>query len=77
MHLGKYPEEHSINGDIMFNLRTREFFDRDDSNSTLDASWWKGVQPFWSTAAKHGRKVAMFNWHDCRLPGLRCVHFPD
>lgn len=33
------------------------------------AEWWKAAKPFWSTAAKHGRKVAMLNWHDCFLPG--------
>ena len=30
---------------------------------------WKLAEPFWSTAATHGRKVAFFNWHDCQLPG--------
>ena len=32
-------------------------------------SRWKYAEPFWSTAATHGRKVAFFNWHDCQLPG--------
>ncbi len=74
---GLYPEEHNIIGDLMFNLKTREFFDRSDENTTHEADWWKSVQPFWSTAAKHGRKVAMFNWHDCNLPGKRLERQSD
>ena len=37
--VGKYPEDHSITGDIMFNHQTRDFFDRDDLNSTRKANW--------------------------------------
>lgn len=69
MATGKYPEDHNINGDIMFDLKSRRFFDRDDANSTHAPFWWQDAEPFWSTAAKYGKKVAMFNWHDCRLPG--------
>eukprot|EP00095_Tigriopus_kingsejongensis_P000745 maker-scaffold273_size229271-snap-gene-1.19 protein:Tk00745 transcript:maker-scaffold273_size229271-snap-gene-1.19-mRNA-1 annotation:"hypothetical protein DAPPUDRAFT_31637" len=68
---GKYPEAHNIVGDVMYNLRKRNFFHRFDHNSTRDPVWWQGMDPFWSTAAKHGRKVAMFNWHDCTLSGRR------
>merc|ERR1711962_1073696 len=31
--------------------------------------WWTGGEPIWSVAAKHGRKVSVLNWHDCKLPG--------
>lgn len=68
---GKYPEAHSIVGDVMYNLKKRTFFHRYDYNSTRDPVWWQGMTPFWSNAAKHGRKVSMFNWHDCTLPGKR------
>ena len=54
---GQYPDLHNINGDIMFNLRTRSFFDRSDPNSTEKEEWWQEVTPFWSLAAKHGEKL--------------------
>ena len=54
---GKYPEDHNINGDIMFDLKTRRFFNREDPNSTHAPFWWQDADPFWSTAAKYGRKV--------------------
>ncbi len=54
---GLYPEEHNVIGDVMFNLRTREFFNRSDVGSTRTGDWWKRVEPFWSTAAQHGRKA--------------------
>ena len=54
---GLYPEEHNVVGDIMFNLRTRRFFNRSDSATTRVGDWWKRVEPFWSTAAKHGKKA--------------------
>ena len=57
LNLGKYPEDHNINGDIMFDLKTRRFFDRDDANSTHAPFWWQDAEPFWSTAAKYGKKV--------------------
>ena len=63
--LGKYPEDHNINGDIMFDLKTRRFFDRDDANSTHAPFWWQDAEPFWSTAAKYGKKVErtlVFKW---------------
>lgn len=55
---GLYPEEHNIIGDVMFNLRTREFFNRSDVDSTRNGEWWRKVRPFWSTAAQYGRKVS-------------------
>jgi len=66
-----YPEDHNIIGDLMFNLKTRKFFDRSRLRTTKNPDWWSKVRPFWSTASKHGRRVAMFNWHDCKLDGLR------
>ena len=53
----------------MYNLKSRNFFEKGDFTKTRVASWWESVNPFWSTAAVAGRKVAFFNWHDCKIPG--------
>jgi len=66
---GRYPEDHGITGDMMYNLKTKEFFNRSDSESRRQEDWWKNTKPFWSTAAMHGKDVSFFNWHDCQLPG--------
>ncbi|XP_023326978.1 ectonucleotide pyrophosphatase/phosphodiesterase family member 6 [Eurytemora carolleeae] len=62
---GLYPHNTGVTGDYMYNLKTRELFSRDDSLE----SWWVSGEPIWSTAAKHGRKVSVLNWHDCTLAG--------
>ncbi len=76
---GRVPEEHSIVGDYMYDLKNERLFNRTNYNSTrfhekirenqVDihkyvfeiffriANWWKHANPFWSTAAKHGRRV--------------------
>ena len=69
MATGLHPEDHDITGDVMYDLPAKTFFNRSDIESTRIAKWWKQAEPFWSTAAKHGKKVASFNWHDCHLPG--------
>lgn len=51
----------------MFDLRTRLFFDRRLPKTTANPVWWKKAEPFWSKSAKQGRKVALFNWQNCRL----------
>jgi len=66
---GSYPGNHGITGDMMFNLKTRSYFNRSDEISRRQADWWRSTEPFWSTAATHSKKVAFFNWHDCQLPG--------
>lgn len=66
---GRYPEDHGITGDIMYNLKSKEFFNRSDPESRRQEDWWSDTNPFWSTASKHGKKVSLFNWHDCQLPG--------
>ena len=81
--IGLYPEEHDITGDLMFDLKSRNFFTKGDFAKTRVASWWESVKPFWSTAAGAGRKVAFFNWHDCRIPGAMlekpsdCLPYPS
>ena len=69
MILGLYPEDHDITGDVMYDLRSQNFFMKGDFSKTRKDSWWESVNPFWSTAAGSGRKVAFFNWHDCQIPG--------
>jgi len=66
---GRYPEDHGITGDMMYNLRTKEFFNRSDPESRRQENWWKKTDPFWSTAAVKDKKVSFFNWHDCQVPG--------
>lgn len=53
----------------MYDLKYQRMFNASDFNSTRIATWWQHATPFWSTAAKHGKKIAFFNWHDCKLPG--------
>ena len=53
----------------MYDLKHKRVFNASDIPSTRMAEWWKDATPFWSTAAKHGRKIAFYNWHDCGLPG--------
>jgi len=64
---GLYPEKTGVVGDYMFNLETREMFNRDADGANLDG-WWMEGEPIWSVATKHGRKVSVLNWHDCSLP---------
>ena len=66
---GQHPEDHGIIGDFMYDLKRQEIFNASDLSSTKNAEWWKDATPFWSTAAKHGKKIAFYNWHDCQLPG--------
>jgi len=66
---GRYPEDHGITGDIMYNLKSKDFFNRSDPESRRREGWWSQTDPFWSIAAKHGKNVAFFNWLDCQLPG--------
>ena len=67
----------------MFDLQTRTLFKKGDFSKTRIPSWWESVEPFWSTAAGLGRKVAFFNWHDCRIPGAMlekpsdCLPYPS
>jgi len=68
MATGLYPKNHGVNGDYMFNLRTRDMFKRGDDNSQLD-KWWIQGDPIWSVAATQGKKVSSLNWHNCTLPG--------
>merc|ERR1711892_818277 len=65
---GLYPKNTGVVGDYMFNLKTRELFDREEDGESLE-NWWTKGEPIWSVAAKHGRKVSVLNWHDCSLPG--------
>jgi len=65
---GMYPDNTGVLGDYMFNLKTRELFDREDPTNSLE-NWWVKGEPIWSVAAQHGRKVSVINWHDCTLPG--------
>ena len=53
----------------MYDLKHERIFNASDLPSTKMAEWWKDASPFWSTAAKHGKKIAFYNWHDCQLPG--------
>ena len=66
---GQHPEDHGIVGDFMYDLKRKQVFNASDLVSTRNAEWWKDATPFWSTAAKHGKKIAFYNWHDCQLPG--------
>ncbi len=67
--LGRYPEDHGIMGNYMYDLKNARIFNASDHQTTQMAEWWKDATPFWSTAAKHGKKIAFYNWHDCKLPG--------
>jgi len=69
MATGRHPEDHGIVGDFMYDLKHERIFNASDLQSTRMAEWWKDATPFWSTAAKHGKKIAFYNWHDCQLPG--------
>merc|ERR1719340_385423 len=54
----------------MYNLNSRELFSKEEASKTADLEkWWVEGEPIWSLAAKHGKKVSVLNWHDCRLPG--------
>jgi len=64
---GLYPKNTGVVGDYMFNLESRELFSREDSHASL-GNWWVNGEPIWTTAAKHGRKVSVLNWHDCTMP---------
>jgi len=83
MATGLYPEDHDITGDVMYDLRSQDFFMKGDFSKTRKDSWWESVNPFWSTAASAGRKVAFFNWHDCQIPGAilenpsDCLPYPS
>merc|ERR1711988_1304637 len=68
MATGLYPKNTGVIGDHMFNLNSRELFSKEDSTGDLE-NWWLQGEPIWSLAAKHGRKVSVINWHDCKLPG--------
>lgn len=67
----------------MYDLKSQNFFKKGDFTKTRVASWWESVNPFWSIAAGAGRKVAFFNWHDCRIPGAMlenpndCLPYPS
>ena len=80
---GLYPEDHDITGDVMYDLKSQNFFKKGNFNETRVASWWESVNPFWSIAAAAGRKVAFFNWHDCKIPGADlenpsdCLPYPS
>ncbi len=56
---GLYPEEHNIVGDVMFNLRTREFFNRSDVATTRKGNWWKRVSPFWRTETEDNKRKVL------------------
>lgn len=66
---GQHAEDHGIVGDFMYDLKHARLFNSSDRSTTRMAEWWKDATPFWSTAAKHGKKIAFYNWHDCQLPG--------
>jgi len=73
---GLYPETTGVSGDYMFNLNTRELFSKEDPESSLE-NWWLKGEPIWSLASKHGRKVSVINWHDCKLPGKQLENPED
>merc|ERR1711962_177432 len=68
MATGLYPQKTGVIGDYMFNLESKQMFNRDDKNSSLEG-WWTGGEPIWTTAANAGKNVSVLNWHDCSLPG--------
>ena len=74
---GRYPEDHGIVGDFMYDLKNQRLFNSSDYQTTRMAEWWKDATPFWSTAAKHGNKMAFYNWHDCQLPGAALENLQD
>lgn len=76
MATGLYPERHGVNGDYMFNLKTRDMFKRGTEGSDLDL-WWKEGEPIWSLAASQRKKVSSLNWHDCTLPGKNIESIQD
>jgi len=72
---GLYPKNTGVVGDYMYNLNTESLFRKDDPDASLE-NWWIKGEPIWSVAAKHGRKVSVLNWHDCKLPGKN-IENPD
>ena len=60
----------------MYDIKSRNFFKKSDAKSRV-ATWWESVNPFWSTAAGAGKKVAFFNWHDCQIPGTNPENGPS
>ena len=68
MATGLYPDKTGVVGDYMFNLKSRELFNREEADSSLE-NWWGQGDPIWSLAAKHNKKVSVLNWLDCDLPG--------
>jgi len=68
MATGLYPSKTGVLGDYMYNLKSRELYSKDDTNSSLE-NWWVSGDPIWKVAAKNGRNVSLINWHDCLLAG--------
>merc|ERR1719412_940185 len=47
MATGLYPEDHDITGDVMYDLKSHNFFKKGEFKQTRDPSWWESVNPFW------------------------------
>lgn len=71
---GLYPDHHGIVANEFFDTKTGDRFALSDAKQKLDPRYYGG-EPVWNTAARQGKRVAVFYWpgSDVKVNG----RYPD
>lgn len=74
MATGLYPDHHGIVANEFFDTKTGDRFALSDAKQKLDPRYYGG-EPVWNTAARQGKRVAVFYWpgSDVKVNG----RYPD
>jgi predicted AlkP superfamily pyrophosphatase or phosphodiesterase len=59
---GRWPDEHGIIGNYMYDRSTEDVFDLLNVTTTRWRKWWQNAEPIWITAEKQGHPVALYQW---------------
>ena len=70
---GVYPETHGILANFFYNRQRGAAFKLNDTATTRKNFWWLNSEPLWTTAQRHGLRVATILWSRSDVPvhGLR------
>lgn len=70
---GVYPETHGILANFFYNRQRAAPFMLNDTTTTRKNFWWLNSEPLWTTAQRHGLRVATILWSRSDVPvhGLR------
>lgn len=67
---GLYPSEHGIVGNTFYDPKLKKQFINTDPKFGLNPEFWKGGEPLWETAQRHGLRLAVHMWPGSEVPNI-------